>query len=107
MTLFEIASILGYVIGIAAIIGLVRFDQIIRAYQPFVIISILTSLNHILSLQLVKYTGSNAINGNIFVLIESVLYIWLFANWGIFKYKWALFIVLAILIITWTIDNFI
>ena len=106
MSLFKIASILGYIIGIAATIGLIRFNKLQKAYQPFIFIVTLTFINHVLSLQLVKSSGTNVVNANIFVLIESVLYTTLFYNWGLFKKRKPLFFVLLILILsTWILDN--
>ncbi|MBK7374818.1 MAG: hypothetical protein IPJ02_04415 [Chitinophagaceae bacterium] len=84
MRLFEVAAILGFNSAFAAVPGLIRYRKVEPAYQPFIIIVCLGFINHSLSLTMVYYTGSNAVNGNIFVIIESLLYIWQFSNWGLF-----------------------
>lgn len=108
MNLYKVAAITGFSIAIAAIIGLVRFRHAAVAYRPFFYIVWLGLLNHTVSLLSVYYFRSNAINGNIYVLIESLLYIWLFRNWGTFtKSKQLPLLLGAALVGVWLIDNLI
>jgi len=106
MRLFEVAAILGFNSAIAAVLGLIRFRKVEPAYQPFLFIVCLGFINHSLSLVLIRYFRSNAINGNIYVLVESLLYIWQFSNWGLFKKKKKTALMLAALLLgVWIIDN--
>ena len=103
---YYVAVIIGYSIAIPAIIGLIRFSKISVAYQPFVYYCILDVLNHTLSAILIEVYHSNTINSNIFVLIEAILFLILFKNWGLFKKRMAVFyLLLAILGSVWIIDN--
>lgn len=106
MDLYKVAAILGYSIVFAAVIGLVRFKQTMKTYRPFYYVVWLGFLNHSISLLAVYYFRSNAINGNIFVLTEALLYIWLFLNWGIFQEKkhMSKFLLFGLMIV-WIIDN--
>lgn len=106
MKLFEVAAILGFNSAIAAVLGLIRFRKVEPAYQPFLFIVCLGFINHSLSLVLIRYFRSNAINGNIYVLVESLLYIWQFCNWGLFKKnKKTALMLAALLLAVWIIDN--
>jgi len=108
MNLYDIAAILGYSIGVAAVIGLVGWKKTDPAYQPFVIITVLAFINHIISLQMVKRTGANTVNANIFVLVEVILYVWQFQKWGLLKKSSILLPMIMLgLAIIWTLDNLI
>lgn len=108
MRIYDIAVLFGYSVAIAAVIGLVRFRKIIPAYQPFFIIMWLGLLNHSASIIFNETTGTNAVNSNIYVLLESLLYLQLFKNWGAFKKKNTWFVALGIsLIALWITDNLI
>ncbi len=106
MGLYQVAAILGFSIVFAAGIGLVRMKNSLTAYQPFLYIVWLACINHPLSLIMVYYFESNTANGNIYVLLESLLYIWLFRNWGLFKNNRKIAPILFILVFSiWIVDN--
>ena len=106
MDLYHVGIIIGYSIAIPASIGLIRFSKINEAYRPFIYYCLLDMLNHSLSYILIEAYHSNTINSNIFVLIEAILFVVLFRNWGIFKSKPLMFYVtLAMLGLVWIIDN--
>ena len=106
MRLFEVAAILGFNSVFAAVPGLIRFRKVDPAYQPFIIIVCLGFINHSLSVILSYYLRSSMVNGNIFVLIESLLYVWQFHQWGLFKEKKKkAFIIAAMLLAVWLADN--
>jgi hypothetical protein len=103
---FSLAS--GFVVVIAGVIGLIRFKKMLPSYQPFVYFAWLSVLNDLLSAALVKVYHENPINGNIYVLLEAYLFLWLFRNWGIIKDKsWTLASLLVFLTMIWIYDNFI
>lgn len=105
MSLYEIAAILGFNSAFAAVPGLIRFRKVEKTYQPFLIIVCLGFINHCLSVVLIYYFNSNSINGNIFVLTESLLYIWQFSSWRLFKKRKTAIILALILLLVWIIDN--
>ncbi len=106
MRLFEVAAILGFNSVFAAVPGLIRFRKVEPAYQPFIIIVCLGLFNHSLSVFMGYYYKTNAVNGNIFVLTESLLYIWQFSKWGLFKKsKQTVLILAGLLLIVWITDN--
>lgn len=91
---------------IACIIGLVRFGTIPVAYRPFVYFSCLAFSNDVLSSILARLLHSNAVNSNIYVLVESLVLLWLFYNWGALRAKsWYLPVLVAALLLIWGFDN--
>lgn len=103
---YHVAVILGYSIVIPAIIGLIRFSKINTAYQPFILFCLLDVFNHTLSVILIQAYHANTINSNIFILIEAMLFLLLFRNWGLFKKRSVLFFILLFLLgLVWIIDN--
>jgi hypothetical protein len=106
MSLYEIAVLLGFSIVIALVIGIVRFKKIAVIFYPFVYVIGLGFVNHLLNIFMVSYFRTNAVNGNIYVLLEVSLYQWLFVNWGLFK-KRNLFplMITVTLIFSWLVDN--
>jgi hypothetical protein len=108
MSFYYVAVILGFSIVIPAAIGLIRFSKIDTAYQPFIIYCVLDVLNHTLSTWLIEVFHSNTINSNIFVLIEAMLYLFVFRRWGTFKKRNSVFYsTLIILCLVWIVDNLI
>jgi len=76
------------------------------SYQPFIFILCLDILNLTLSVILSETIRNNAVNSNIYVLLESLLYLWLFKNWGAFYKRSTLFYSLGVLLIAvWIFDN--
>jgi hypothetical protein len=106
MSLYEIAAILGSSVAIAAVVGLLRFSQAKKEYRLFLFIIWLGLLNHTYSLISIHYFRTNTINSNLYVLIEGLLYIWLFRSWGLFQTrKYLAPILTSVLICAWVIDN--
>jgi hypothetical protein len=108
MNIFELSVIQSYSIAIAAIIGLVRFGKVSRSYQPFIILCWVALLGEIISTVAAYRVGTNAANANIYVLVESLLFMWLFRNWGAFAARKDIFIaMIALLVSVWLYDNLI
>lgn len=106
MSPFQIAAILGFSVVIPAIIGLLRFNRLTSVYRPFLFILWLGLFNHTYSLISIHYIRTNAVNGNLYVLFEGLLYIWLFWGWGLFQTrKYLASILTGTLICAWIIDN--
>jgi hypothetical protein len=95
----------------AGVIGLIRLKKMLPSYQPFVpfiYFAWLSLLNDTISVVMVAKTHLNSpINGNIYVLFEAYLFLWLFRNWGILKDKaWPLPVLAISLTMIWIYDNF-
>jgi len=106
--IYWIAFISGYSMVIAGIIGLIRFKSVPVAYQPFVYFTWLAFTNDVLSSILIPIWHTNAVNGNIYVLLEAFLFLWLFYNWGTLKEKsWHLPVLGSSLLLIWILDNFV
>ena len=96
-----------YSVGIAAIIGLVRIQKIDRAYYPFVFLLVLGIVNEILNTIIINSGHSNAINSNIYILLESLLILSLFAVQGLFiNKKFGVFAIAVLYGLTWCIELF-
>jgi hypothetical protein len=104
MYYFSLAS--GYAVIIAGVIGLIRYKKILTSYQPFVYFAWLSVINDLLSAMLVAMMHTNPVNGNIYVLCEAFLFLWLFRNWGILKDR-AMAYIAVLLSLIWIYDNFI
>ncbi len=93
---------------IPAIIGLVRFTKISKGYYPFVYCIWIGLVNEIVSCSLALNGHYNIVNGNIYMLLESLLLLWQFKNWGLFKSRPVLIpMMTATLIIGWVLETLI
>jgi hypothetical protein len=96
-----------YSIGIAALIGLVRFKKILKSFRPFVYIVWLAFLCEILSTVSTWLFKTSIAVVNIYVLAEALGFIWLFRNWGALQSrKWYTPFVVGFLVIVWISDSF-
>ncbi len=94
-----------YSIGVAAIIGLVRFKSILKSYRPFIYFSCVAFINEIVSGIMIKKYGSNTINNNIYSLLEFLFILWLFVSWGVDPNKKKYYSFIAIILISlWIIE---
>ncbi len=65
-------------------------------------------VNETISYALISRGSSNAVNANIYVLLEGILYVGQFRTWGAFqKGKWQFRLLIGTLLLVWGIDNFI
>lgn len=71
-------------IGIAAIIAIFTFKKAASAYLPFFIFIWLGLGNELLSQFTAHYFRNTNVNNNIYVLLESLLLLWLFSCWKLF-----------------------
>ena len=104
---YKLGLIFSFSIGIAAIIGWIRFKKVNPAYYPFIFCMWLGFLNEIIGYFITHRGYSNAINNNIYVLAESLLFTWQFKNWRLFHRSKYLFPLLLIsLILIWITEGF-
>jgi hypothetical protein len=105
MSIFDISS---YSIGVAVLIGGIRFQKINALYYPFIICMAIGFLNEIFC-GLMEGTQYNFnFNNNIYVLVESLLLLWQFKNWGSFTNRNPLFWGIGfIFLASWLVENFV
>jgi hypothetical protein len=105
---YEIIDLLSYSVAIAAIIGLIRINKIDRTFIPFIILMFLGLLNESLSSFLIRKGYSNAINANIYSLLEAMLITLFFKKLGLFDRVKKMYLWLLILfVVVWVTENFI
>lgn len=103
---FTVAALLSLCIIIPAGIGLVRFSKIGPVYHPFIYCIWIGFFNELLSVIIVKTGYSNALNGNIYMLAESLLFTWQFKNWKLFgKNKVSFPFIVIIICIAWLFES--
>jgi hypothetical protein len=104
----NIRFILSLSIGLAVIIGIVRFRRIDPSYYPFIFNAIAALLIEIMHRMLME-TGHPKLFIfllNCFSYIDFFLFTWLFHNWGLFSRKKTTFITIAgIFFLIWLITN--
>jgi hypothetical protein len=104
--LVDLFVIFSFSIVLAAIIGGIRFRQINPAYYPFIICIWIGLANEILSYVVIKAGHSNAINNNIYILIESIFFTLQFKRWGLFQYnKWLFPSLIVLFLVAWLVQN--
>ena len=98
--------ILGLAILIPAVIGLVRLSKINQAYHPFLILLWVGVLNELVTFHLISNGKSNAINNNIYYLVESTLITLQFKKWKLFANSQKLFIlIIMLLVFSWILET--
>lgn len=85
--------------------ALARCRRVDANYLPVMAFIFMGALNDALSIYLVTHHRSNAINNNIYILLEAFLLLWQFSNWQLFDYFGkGLSIVALLILIGWLYD---
>lgn len=96
----------GFSIGLAAIIGMVRFKKISAIFRPFVYLLWIGFFSELLSFFFAMYFRNNLAIGNIYVLIESIFLLWQFSNWKGYKLAGKKYLLIGIgFFAIWLTDN--
>lgn len=106
MNLYSVYILLNLSVCIPAAIAFARFKYIPRTLIPFCVLLWFAMANELVSLVIIENGGSNAMNGNFFILAEFLFLGSQFYRWGVFnitKYKAGAVIGVAL----WVTDNFI
>lgn len=104
---FILSTIFSFSIGIAALIGGVRFSKIAPAYYPFLFLVWASFANEIVSFAVIRSGNSNAVNTNLFLLLQAILILLQFWNWDLFKRQKVLFtLILCGLLLLWIWESF-
>ncbi|WP_165958217.1 hypothetical protein [Segetibacter sp. 3557_3] len=105
---FYLSVLFSATVIVACIIALNRYHLISRLYRPFVFILWLGFLVDLTGYITIMFGVSYAVPGNIYVLINLYLVLWLFTRWEISQSKKRLFQIMAVLLtLVWILDNFI
>jgi hypothetical protein len=105
---YTLRLFLSYTIALPVIISWIRFKQINSAYYPFIFCLWIGLLNEIISRFFSGYNNSNAVNSNIYYLLEAFFLTWQFYRWKLFdRLKIFFSIMLCLFAITWVVENFI
>jgi len=108
MTKYSLILISGYSIGLAAVIGLVRYRKVTPDDRPFFWILWVAGISEITGGILTSMIHSTSVNNNIYVLIEALLYTWLFYRWDSFgPGKQRLRLLQVFIALVWILDNLI
>ncbi|MDB5196349.1 MAG: hypothetical protein JWP88_720 [Flaviaesturariibacter sp.] len=91
----------------AALLGLYRWRYAESVYQPFFVLLCIGVLNEALGTIGAYYFHTNAINSNIYVLIEAILILWQFQKWKLFRHELSYKTVAIILLCVWVGECFI
>ena len=98
--------IIGFSIIVPALVAIIRVNKINRRYYPFILCICIGFLNECISYTLMDFFHlSNAINTNIYCLVESLLYVFLFKNFGLFKNQRFYVILISFLCAAWIFEN--
>lgn len=103
---YIIRVVFNHSIIIAGIIAMIRFKSIISDYYPFIFIIWLGLVNESLSLIMIYSARSNAINSNVFVLLEYGLILFQFYKWNDSNSK-KYYLLAGLGLLIWIADNFI
>ena len=103
---YIIRVVFNHSIIIAVIIAMIRFKSIISDYYPFIFIIWLGLVNESLSLIMIYSARSNAINSNVFVLLEYGLILFQFYKWNDSNSK-KYYLLAGLGLLIWIADNFI
>jgi hypothetical protein len=105
---FNLIVILSFSIAVPAIAGWVRFSTIRPAFYPFIFLLTCGLVNETTSFVVTRNGGSNAINSNIYALVEGVLITVFFQANGLFrKNRTMVYSILLYLVLLWIIDKMI
>ena len=93
-------------IVIPAIVGIIRFKKVNKIYYPVILLLCLGVVNECVSRYCAYRFRTNAINLNIFSLIDSLLVVYQFHKWKLFGNGKKIIAFLAgLLIVSWAADN--
>jgi hypothetical protein len=88
------------------IIGLIQLRKIDRGYQLFVFLMLMYLVNETISLICKKVFATNAINFNLFSLVEGLFINYMFYTWGFLKNQKKAFLFLQLgITLLWVIEN--
>ncbi|HVY74133.1 MAG TPA: hypothetical protein VG890_04845 [Puia sp.] len=108
MSSYFILMLFSYSILPAAVIACFRYSKVPADNRLFFLIVWVALFNEILSDIFAVTFGSSAVNGNIYVLVEAILYCLLFYRWQVQRRrKYVFWSLIGLLLVAWISDNLI
>src|SRR5690242_5473292 len=105
MSYMTFSIICSHSILIPAVLALFRMKKVLKDFYPFIILLWLGLLNETISLAFLYTRQGNAINSNIFTLVEFLLILYQFYRWDLLRpLDYLIFAVM--LTGVWITDNF-
>jgi len=104
---YKLVEWLAYLVGIPAIIGLIRIKRISQVYFPFILLLWVGLASEIVTTVLINRGLSNALSSNIYVLLESVLILFFFERMDLFKSRQIFYLLLFLFAGGWIVENFV
>ncbi|MEO6129987.1 MAG: hypothetical protein ABIP30_16680 [Ferruginibacter sp.] len=102
---FNLMILLSCSILLPAVAALARCMRVDTIYLPVMACIFFGALNDAFSVYLVIHQVSNAINNNIYILLEATLLLWQFSNWGLFgRFRTGAAIVAVVIFAGWLYD---
>jgi hypothetical protein len=102
---FTLIDIFSYAVAIAAVIGLVRIRHIDQVYYPFILLLWIAVANEVIGTILIATIHTNAINSNLYVLLESLLLVIFFNRLQLFPRKSIFYFFLFTFAAAWIVEN--
>jgi hypothetical protein len=96
-----------YSLFVSVVISIIRFKKIGPVFYPILSLLYLGATNELITEILLRNGYYNAINSNIFTLIEAMLILWYFKRSAIFSHINQFYpFLISLFVVTWVIDNF-
>ena len=106
MNIFELSAVLSLVIGVPAVIGLVKINRLEKSFQPFIGLLWLGLINELISIHYAYQYRNNMANYNVYILAEFMLILSLFKSWKLFTNNKLYISLQIVLVIAWYIESF-
>ncbi len=108
MTHYFTTVVFSFSILLAAVVGCLRYHRITPGDRLFIYIVWVALINEILSLVFTAVFRSTAINNNVYVLVEALLYCLMYYHWNLgFQSRKKLIWLLVATVVFWIWDNLI
>lgn len=104
---FTLNAVLSLLIGIPAIFACVRYRKTDPSFRPFLLLLVAGFVNEVVSLSLVLRGHYNIVNYNLYSLAESLLLLWQFARWEVFRDKRIYLLLQVVLFALWCCESFV
>src|SRR5579864_4304460 len=100
--------VFSFSILLAAVVGFVRYRKVTADDRPFFLIVWVALISEVMGEIFTSTIKSTSVNNNIYVLIEALLYTWLFFRWSIpSPRKNRLYLLQGFIFVVWILDNLI
>ncbi len=104
---YLLIKVLSLFVGVPALIGLLRVNKICETYRPFILLMTIGFANELISWVVTQKGYSNAVNTNIFYLLDALLLTFFFQKNKLFERKDRFFYTIIFLfLLVWIVELF-